>query len=213
MRPRWTFFRSRPRPSLAPARIVSWCCVSRARTRGDLPAHIRTELGWINAVVADDQLESEVDQWVEELCGLSPRYLEIAKISSNVWWNQARDAYTSGLGMLLQAIGSEDMLEGGSRSPRSAARSSDGPRNGNSRAEHWPHSHPDSNAATRTDGVNPIRQGGVFVQHSTTENAARARYVTATRTPRRSTPISTPSAGFSGATPSRYTGSGQSRPS
>jgi len=43
---------------------------------------------------------------------LSPRYLEIAKISSNVWWNASRDSFTSGLGMLVQAIGSEDMLEG-----------------------------------------------------------------------------------------------------
>lgn len=70
-------------------------------------------LGWINAVVGDDELEDEVDRWVEEILSLSPRYLEIAKISSNVWWNQARDAYTSGLGMLVQAIGSEDMMEGG----------------------------------------------------------------------------------------------------
>ncbi len=71
------------------------------------------ELGWINAVVDDDELEAEVDRWSEELLALSPRYLEIAKISSNVWWNQARDAYTSGLGMLIQAIGSDDMVEGG----------------------------------------------------------------------------------------------------
>jgi 1,4-dihydroxy-2-naphthoyl-CoA synthase len=71
------------------------------------------DLGWINAVVPDDDLEAEVDRWVDELCGLSPRYLEIAKLSSNVWWNQARDAYTTGLGMLIQAIGSDDMVEGG----------------------------------------------------------------------------------------------------
>jgi 2-ketocyclohexanecarboxyl-CoA hydrolase len=70
------------------------------------------ELGWINAVVADDELEAEVDRWVEEILQLSPRYLEIAKVSSNVWWNQMRDSYRSGLALLMQAAGSDDMLEG-----------------------------------------------------------------------------------------------------
>ena len=70
------------------------------------------EMGWINAVVGPDQLEEEVTKWADELLVMSPRYLEIAKISSNVWWNQSRDAYLSGLGMLVQAIGSNDMIEG-----------------------------------------------------------------------------------------------------
>jgi enoyl-CoA hydratase/carnithine racemase len=72
------------------------------------------DLGWVNAVVPDGELEAEVDRWTEEILQLSPRYLEIAKISSNVWWNQLRDSYSSGLGMLAQAIGSADMLEGAS---------------------------------------------------------------------------------------------------
>ncbi|MCH8861674.1 MAG: enoyl-CoA hydratase/isomerase family protein [Proteobacteria bacterium] len=72
------------------------------------------DMGWINAVVPDDQLEEEVTKWTEELLYMSPRYLEIAKTSSNVWWNQCRDSYMSGLGMLMQAIGSEDMIEGAS---------------------------------------------------------------------------------------------------
>ncbi|GAY08292.1 enoyl-CoA hydratase [Pseudonocardia sp. N23] len=70
------------------------------------------ELGWLNAVVDDDELEAEVTRWADELLALSPRYLEIAKISSNVWWNACRDNYVSGLGMLVQAIGSPDMREG-----------------------------------------------------------------------------------------------------
>lgn len=72
------------------------------------------EYGWINAVVADDKLEEEVTEWANNLLNMSPRYLEIAKISANVWWNQCRDAYLSGLGMLVQAIGSDDMIEGAS---------------------------------------------------------------------------------------------------
>ena len=62
------------------------------------------EIGLINAVVPADQLEEEVTKWADELLCMSPRYLEIAKVSSNVWWNQCRDAYLSGLGMLVQAV-------------------------------------------------------------------------------------------------------------
>ena len=70
------------------------------------------EAGWINEVCAADALEEAVTRWADELLALSPRYLEIAKISSNVWWNGLRDNYLSGLGMLAQAVGSDDMVEG-----------------------------------------------------------------------------------------------------
>ena len=70
------------------------------------------EMGWINAVVPDDELENEVQTWCAELMQMSPRYLEVAKTSSNYYWNQMRDNMQSGLGMLMQAIGSPDMIEG-----------------------------------------------------------------------------------------------------
>ena len=70
------------------------------------------EMGLVNAVVDDADLESTVDAWVEELSQLSARYLEITKISSNVWWNAAQDSFSTGLGMLVQAVGSPDMVEG-----------------------------------------------------------------------------------------------------
>lgn len=70
------------------------------------------ELGLVNAVVPDSELVTEVDRWVDELSKLSPRYLEITKISSNIWWNAARDSFSNGIGMLVQAIGSPDMVEG-----------------------------------------------------------------------------------------------------
>jgi 2-ketocyclohexanecarboxyl-CoA hydrolase len=72
------------------------------------------DLGLVNAVVPDTELESTVESWCAEFRQLSPRYLEIAKVSSNVWWNQARDSFSSGLGMLVQAVGSPDMVEGAS---------------------------------------------------------------------------------------------------
>ena len=70
------------------------------------------DLGLVNQVVPDDKLVATVDALVEEIATLSPRYLEIAKVSSNVWWNAARDNFLSGLGMLVQAVGSDDMIEG-----------------------------------------------------------------------------------------------------
>lgn len=76
------------------------------------PAARAFELGLVNQVVPDDELEAAVDSIVAELAALSPRYLEIAKISSNIWWNAARDNFSTCLGMLVQAVGSDDMVEG-----------------------------------------------------------------------------------------------------
>jgi naphthoate synthase len=69
-------------------------------------------MGLVNEVVPDGDLVEAVERWLAEIDRLSPRYLEIAKISSNQWWNQSKDNMSSGLGMLIQAIGSEDMIEG-----------------------------------------------------------------------------------------------------
>ncbi|URM93865.1 enoyl-CoA hydratase/isomerase family protein [Actinomadura madurae] len=69
-------------------------------------------LGLVNEVVEDGALDEAVGRWLADIHRLSPRYLEIAKISSNQWWHQSGDNMSSGLGMLLQAIGSEDMREG-----------------------------------------------------------------------------------------------------
>ena len=69
-------------------------------------------MGLVNEVVEDDDLETAEMRWTEELAALSPRYLEITKVSSNLWWNSARDSFANGLGMLVQAIGSDDMIEG-----------------------------------------------------------------------------------------------------
>jgi 2-ketocyclohexanecarboxyl-CoA hydrolase len=69
-------------------------------------------MGLINAVVDDDDLVKVVTEWCDEIALLSPRYLEITKVSSNIWWNSARDSFANGIGMLIQAVGSDDMVEG-----------------------------------------------------------------------------------------------------
>lgn len=72
------------------------------------------EMGWINAVVPHDKLHSEVQKWCEELLDKSPLYLEIAKISSNVWWDLLYSHFIADMHMLKLAVGSEDMVEGAS---------------------------------------------------------------------------------------------------
>lgn len=76
-------------------------------------------MGLINEVVdvpdGGDQvaaLEDRVGAWIDELKALSPLYLEISKVSSNLWWNTGQDSMSSGLAMLTQAVGSDDMREG-----------------------------------------------------------------------------------------------------
>ncbi|MFB4308169.1 enoyl-CoA hydratase/isomerase family protein [Actinomadura sp. GTD37] len=71
-------------------------------------------MGLVNAVVDDEDVEAAAQRWVEEIALLSPRYLEITKVSSNIWWDAARASFTNGLGMLVQAVGSADMVEGAS---------------------------------------------------------------------------------------------------
>lgn len=71
-------------------------------------------MGLINEVVAEDELNAAVERLLDEIHQLSPLYLEIAKVSSNQWWNQSRDNMSSGMGMLIRAIGSADMVEGAS---------------------------------------------------------------------------------------------------
>jgi 2-ketocyclohexanecarboxyl-CoA hydrolase len=69
-------------------------------------------MGLINEVVPDGSLDGAVDRWLAEIHALSPRYLEISKVSSNLWWNASKDNMQAGLESLIQAIGSEDMREG-----------------------------------------------------------------------------------------------------
>ncbi len=69
-------------------------------------------MGWINAVAPEGGLHEEVDRWVAEILAKSPRYLEISKISANIWWDLMQTGLSHGFGMLMNAAGSDEMLEG-----------------------------------------------------------------------------------------------------
>ena len=83
-----------------------------AEARCDPPAGIQDRGNQYESSAHRRELEFGRQRWIDELHEKSPRYLEIAKVSSNIWWNSARDSFLNGVGMLVQAIGSEDMIEG-----------------------------------------------------------------------------------------------------
>ncbi len=72
------------------------------------------DLGWINKVVPQAQLGAEVDAWCQELLDKSPAYLELSKITSNVWWDMLAPAMMHAKQTLLRLAGSEQMTEGAS---------------------------------------------------------------------------------------------------
>lgn len=72
------------------------------------------ELGWVNKVVPHAELRAEVERWCEELLDKSPAYLELSKVSSNVWWDQLQPVYSHGEQVLLRLAGGPESLEGSS---------------------------------------------------------------------------------------------------
>lgn len=69
-------------------------------------------LGWINKVVPAAELEAEVQRWCEELLDKSPAYLEVAKVSSNVWWDMLTPNMEQSRQALLRLAGGPEMTEG-----------------------------------------------------------------------------------------------------
>lgn len=72
------------------------------------------DLGWINKVVQHEELRAEVRRWCDELLDKSPAYLELSKISSNVWWDMLTPAMEAAKQSLFHLAGGEQMTEGAS---------------------------------------------------------------------------------------------------
>ena len=70
--------------------------------------------GWINKVVPNDRLVEEVNAWCEELLDKSPAYLELTKVTSNVWWDMLQPGMEHAKQALLALAGGEQMTEGAS---------------------------------------------------------------------------------------------------
>ncbi|MBS0320577.1 MAG: enoyl-CoA hydratase/isomerase family protein [Proteobacteria bacterium] len=72
------------------------------------------EYGWINEVAPHAALRERVEAWCAEILALSPRYLEIAKVSSNYWWDLLQPGFNHGARLLAASAGSAEMREGAS---------------------------------------------------------------------------------------------------
>jgi dihydroxynaphthoic acid synthetase len=70
------------------------------------------EMGWINKVVPHDTLLAEVGAWCEELLDKSPAYLELAKVTSNFWWDSLQGAYVHAEQAMMRLAGGPQMVEG-----------------------------------------------------------------------------------------------------
>jgi enoyl-CoA hydratase/carnithine racemase len=69
------------------------------------------EWGWVNEVADDDKLEQVTREWAEGLLTLHPQSLQIAKASSNLWWNLAYDSMVNGLEMMSLGVPPDSMAE------------------------------------------------------------------------------------------------------
>lgn len=70
------------------------------------------EWGWVNEVVDDADLRKVTEEWARRLLDLHPQSLQVAKASSNVWWNLSYDSMWNGLELLAMGIAPESMDEG-----------------------------------------------------------------------------------------------------
>jgi 2-ketocyclohexanecarboxyl-CoA hydrolase len=70
--------------------------------------------GWINKVVPHERLYEETQAWCEELLDKSPAYLELTKITSNVWWEMLQPGMEHAKQTLMALAGGPEMTEGAS---------------------------------------------------------------------------------------------------
>ncbi len=76
------------------------------------PASEAEQLGWVNKVVPDDQLEAEVEKWCEEIARMSPTALRITKTNINFESEMLAPSLTHG-GMVLSFVqGTPEFREG-----------------------------------------------------------------------------------------------------
>ncbi len=84
--------------------IVYWCRQYTAQEALDM--------GWINKVVPDGELEAEVQRWVDELLERSPQAIRIAKLSLNYNSDQLFASVNHGSTLLTLMQGTEEFHEG-----------------------------------------------------------------------------------------------------
>lgn len=69
-------------------------------------------LGWINKVVAADQLEAEVESWAQEIISKSPTAITLAKKMHNVYYDMLSPSVEAGVELLTFFWGTDEAREG-----------------------------------------------------------------------------------------------------
>lgn len=69
-------------------------------------------MGWINAVVANDELDKAVDEWCTRMLQMSPQSLRISKLSLNFEGDLLQPSFSHGIELLSSTYGSAELVEG-----------------------------------------------------------------------------------------------------
>jgi enoyl-CoA hydratase/carnithine racemase len=77
-----------------------------------VPAATALEWGWINEVVDPADLGAAEKRWCDELLAKSPEGLQLAKASSNFWWDLAYASMAPSMAMLHMGVTPEAADEG-----------------------------------------------------------------------------------------------------
>ncbi len=70
------------------------------------------EMGWINEVVPDGELDKHVNEWCGRILEMSPRSLRVAKLSLNHEADMLYPSFTHAIEILASTYGSEELKEG-----------------------------------------------------------------------------------------------------
>ncbi len=70
------------------------------------------DMGWINQVVPDGQLDEYLDEWIGRILAMSPQSLRIAKLNLNFESDALYPSFTHGVELLSMTYGSEELKEG-----------------------------------------------------------------------------------------------------
>ncbi len=70
------------------------------------------DLGMVNKVVPYEQLYTETEEWCETLLDRSPSYLELSKISANVWFDMLMPSLELAKLAMIRMAGCDEMTEG-----------------------------------------------------------------------------------------------------
>ncbi len=70
------------------------------------------EMGWINRVVPDGELEKETEAWCKRILEMSPQSIRISKLSMNYESDHLYSSYMHGIEILASTYGGPELVEG-----------------------------------------------------------------------------------------------------